>query len=125
LFLFFFTKQILSEFYLKSITDSNHQLPIDVTTDKNIKKIITKFQNLFNLKKKSSVTPLSKKYSFLNNIDFLPPKLPKVVGKLEKMGGLMIFYNERLVEIDPMVGSFRRYKKQEDYPSTPLYLFYH
>jgi len=60
------------------------------------------------------------KYTFLKKISFRPPKPPKTVGFIEKMGSFVINFNHRYIEIDPIIGSFRRFKIKEDYPNNPM-----
>jgi hypothetical protein len=64
----------------------------------------------------------SDKYSFLKVLDYTPPKPPKVFGYLEKMGKLVINFNKRYVEVDPIVGSMRRFKSHIDYPMNCMYI---
>jgi hypothetical protein len=100
-----------------SIKDSNGNFPIDLTTEKSIKKLINK---IINPKKDKSSTQSSEKgYSFLKQISFHPPKPPKCLGFVEKLGSFLFVYRSRYIEIDPLVGSFRRYKSIYDYPSNP------
>jgi hypothetical protein len=92
--------------------------------DKNIKKLISKFDKpkKSNDKKKKCLTGddlAFEKFGLFQRIPYRPPKPPKAVGFLEKMGCFVINYNTRYLEIDPMVGSFRKFNNIEDYPNIP------
>lgn len=97
-----------------------------MTTDKNIKKLLHKFdkhQKNAERKEKSIVnkqTKESDKFSFLKLFDFTPPRPPKAMGFVEKMGIIGIFFNSRFIEVDPIIGTFKRYKTSKDYPSNPM-----
>lgn len=97
-----------------------------MTTDKNIRKLINKFdkhQRKSERKDKSVGNLVVKdidKYSFLRMLDYTPPRPPKTFGMMEKMGKLVFNFHERYIEVDPVVGSFRRFKTKEDYPRNPL-----
>jgi hypothetical protein len=60
----------------------------------------------------------------MKNLEFMPPKPPKTLGFIQKMGKFIINFHDRFLEIDPIIGSFRRYKLQSDYPSNPVYNYY-
>ncbi len=60
------------------------------------------------------------KYSILKCIEYTPPKPPRALGYIDKMGGFIINFNLRFIEIDPIVGSFRRYLCRADYPLNPM-----
>ena len=59
------------------------------------------------------------KFSFHKQIPYRPPVPPKAIGFVEKMGNFVINYHSRFLEIDPTVGSLRRFKRIEDYPNDP------
>jgi len=89
-----------------------------LTTDKNIKKLINKFEKPAKKINKSKTHDIDK-YSFLSNL-FLPPKPPKSLGFVEKMGTLVLNFHYRFIEVDPVIGAFRRYKTKENYPTNPM-----
>jgi len=101
-------------------------LPVSLTSDRNIKKLISKFdkpKKTIDKKKSKSQLEESKdleKYPFLKKITYKPPKPAKTVGFLEKMGTFVINFHKRYIEIDPLIGSFRRFKTFEDYPNNPM-----
>jgi len=39
---------------------------------------------------------------------------------MDKMGRFIINFHRRYVEVDPIAGTFRRYKTKEDYPLNPV-----
>jgi hypothetical protein len=128
LFLYCFIRLTLSNFILIfRIADNHGNLAVSVTTDKNIKKLINKFDKPRTKEKritsaKKEELKESDKYSFLKVLDYTPPKPPKVFGYLEKMGKLVINFNKRYVEVDPIVGSMRRFKSHIDYPMNCMYI---
>ncbi len=97
-----------------------------MTTDRNIKKLISKYdkpKKAIDKKKTKSQIEDSKnieKYSFIKKLSYKPPKPPKTIGYLEKMGTFVINFHKRYIEIDPIIGSFRRFKSIEDYPNKPV-----
>lgn len=95
-----------------------------MTTDRNIKKLISKFDKPKKATdKKKNNTEENKeleKYSFLKTLSFRPPKPPKTVGYISKMGNFLINFNRRYIEVDPIIGSFRRFKTIQDYPNDPM-----
>ena len=95
-----------------------------MTSDKNIKKLINKFNKPKKCNEKKKKTPIEEekeleKFEFYRDIPFKPPKPPKIIGYLEKMGNLIFNFRSRFIEIDPIFGSLRRYKYIEDYPNNP------
>lgn len=100
--------------------DSNGNFPINLTTDKNIKKLINKFisPRKSGDKKKLSEDDIEiAKFHIGKQIPFRPPRPTKAIGFLEKAGNLMFNYNSRFLEVDSIVGSLRRFKCEEDYPN--------
>lgn len=101
-------------------------MPVSLTTDRNIKRLISKYdkpKKAAEKKKTKSQIEESKeleKYSFLKKLNYRPPKPPKTVGYLEKMGTFVINFHQRYVEIDPIIGSLRRFKTIQDYPNNPV-----
>lgn len=101
-------------------------MPFSSTTDRNIKRLISKFdkpkKNEEKRKTRSQLeeTKEMEEYSFLKKLSYKPPRPPKTVGYLEKMGTFVINFLHRYVEIDPIIGSFRRFKTIQDYPNNPV-----
>ena len=99
---------------------------MSLTTDRNIKKLISKYDKpKKSAEKKKTKSQLEdsrdlEKYSFLKKLTYRPPRPPKTVGFLEKMGSFVINFHNRYVEIDPIIGSFRRFKTFQDYPNNPM-----
>ena len=84
------------------------KIPIDLTNDEKIKKVLKNYMN-----KKSNKNILVEK----NN--FVPPKPNKTIGFIEKIGQWLPTYKIRLIEIDPTLGYIKRYKTKDDYPFYP------
>ena len=62
----------------------------------------------------------SAKFDFIKSLPFIPPKPPKTIGYADKMGKLFFNYKRRFIEVDPFVGSFRRFASHEQYPENPI-----
>lgn len=106
------------------IRDINGKVPIEVCHDSTIKKLLSKL--LINSCKLSSTSSsqtnsstFGKDFPFLKNIEFMPPKPPKAIGYVEKIGNLLPIYRMRYLEVDPFVGTIKRYKSVRDYPRNP------
>ena len=104
--------------------DKNGKVPIEVCHDSTIKKLLSKL--LINSSKLSSTSSsqtnsstFGKDFPFLKNIEFMPPKPPKAIGYVEKIGNLLPIYRMRYLEVDPFVGTIKRYKSVRDYPRNP------
>ena len=91
-----------------------------MTTDRNIKKLINKLDKPKRNKKDKLDNVDLAKYSFLKTLEFTPPRPAKTLGFVEKMGKFVINFHNRFIEVDPLVGAFRRYKTKGDYPSNPV-----
>ena len=106
------------------IKDKNGKVPIEVCHDSTMKKLLSKL--LINSSKLSSTSSsqtnsstFGKDFPFLKNIEFMPPKPPKAIGYVEKIGNLLPIYRMRYLEVDPFVGTIKRYKSVRDYPRNP------
>ena len=58
-------------------------------------------------------------YQFLRNLSFIPPKPPKTLGFVQKMGMFIFNWNLRFIEVDAVQGSLKRFKCYKDYPNMP------
>lgn len=58
-------------------------------------------------------------YQFFKTLSFIPPKPPKTLGFIQKMGMFVFNYNIRFLEVDAVGGSLKRYISFKDYPNTP------
>ena len=123
------------------IPNDDGKIPIELTNDFNIKKLLNKimnpsnFNNPYNnkdynresdLKVKNdkiidyNIKNYDSKFIFLNNISDLPKQPPKYIGFLFKKGKILPRYNLRYVLIDPLKGQFIRFAQKSDYPDRPL-----
>ena len=123
------------------ITNDDGKLPIEVTNDANIKKLLNKIMypnritsnntsmengdesdlkvkndNNINHKKGN----YNSKFQFLNYLSGVPNLPPKFIGFLYKKGNILPHYNLRYVQLDPLKGLFLRYAQKSDYPTKPL-----
>ena len=106
------------------IKDKDGKIPLEVCSDGTIKKLLSKIMhNNSKLSSTSSTkttsSTFSKDFPFLKNIDFKPPKPPKALGYVEKIGNFIPIYRIRFLEVDPLLGAIKRYKCYEDYPRNP------
>ena len=94
--------------------------PSDLTTDKSI---IQLFQKMENPKRKSKKSiddgKKRKKSSSAKLIENSPIKPPKAYGHILKIGKYIPNPNQRYIEVDPTIGSLRRFKSLSKYPFSP------
>lgn len=119
-----------------TIKNDNGKLPIEITNDKNIKKLISKIMysssdnkiidksEEWDLKVKhdKNANKKNKKnhFNFLNLLSNVPEKPPRYLGFVYKKGKYLLHYNLRYIEVDPFKGLFFRYEYKNDYPNKPL-----
>ena len=101
-----------------NIKNKQNKLPIDLTTDENIKKILKKAM-IYSLKDEESTfingeTELS---IYVDNF-FTPPKPPITIGPIEKRGHFFPIYNNIFIEVNPILGCVKKYKNASDYPKN-------
>ena len=128
------------------ITNDEGKLPIEITNDSNIKKLLSKIMNPnqanshhtyssdnneeydmkvkydniihnSNYQKKGNY---NSRFQFLINLTGIPSQPPKYIGFLYKKGKVLPHYNLRYVQIDPLKGLFLRFAQKADYPTKPL-----
>lgn len=98
-----------------SIKDNEGKVAFELSSDKNIIKLFNK-----KIKKKLALREAeTSSYEILRNLTFIPPKPPKTLGFIQKMGMFVFNFNLRFIEIDAIGGSLKRYKNYKDYPNTP------
>ena len=98
------------------VLDSDGKKAQDLCNDKNIIKLIQRHKK--HKENKSGQVDLSQ-FPFLKTLSFIPPKPPKTVGFVEKMGMMIFNWNLRFLELDALAGSLKRYVDIEDYPNKP------
>ena len=129
-----------------TITNDEGLLPIDMTSDLGIKKIINKMlnknNNNYNYLNNESELKVNNdfnindnnltNFNFMNrkmdfiNFTFLKnlnqiPNLPDIYkGFIYKKGNIFSHYNLRLIEIDPIKGFLLRFLNEEDFPNKPV-----
>jgi serum/glucocorticoid-regulated kinase 2 len=121
-----------------NIKNDDGLLPIDLTIDINIKKLISKTLNIFcdfeenindvsiNRKIKSDGgfgERLTKgqliEFQFLKNLSFIPPNPARFTGYVYKKGKYFSHYNLRYIEINAVKNLFLRFLSKDDYPGKP------
>jgi serine/threonine protein kinase len=122
------------------IPNDDGKLPIELTSDYNIKKLLNKIMNpsshnnLYPIKmnnneetdlkvkndKNSNFNINDSKFLFLKNLKDIPNQPPKYIGFLYKKGKILPHYNLRYGLIDPLKGQFIRFAQKSDYPTKPL-----
>ena len=101
-----------------NIKNSQNKLPIDLTTDENIKKILKKAM-IYSLKddENSLITGETEISIYVDNF-FTPPKPPITIGYIEKRGHFLPTYKNIFIEVNPILGCIKKYKKSSDYPKN-------
>ena len=132
-----------------SIPNNEGLLPIDMTNDPAIKKIINKIMNKNNYNyscnmnyesqlkvkyDKSNDNKINKNlkqnflkrkmdfinFSFLSHLKKIPNQPPIYKGFIYKKGNIMSLYNLRMIEINPIKGFLLRFINEEDFPNKPI-----
>ena len=100
-----------------NLKNSNNKLPIDLTTDDNIKKIIKKAM-IYSSKdeENNSLTSETELSLYVDNF-FTPPKPPITIGSLEKRGQFLPIYDNLFIEVNPILGCIKKYKDKTKYPN--------
>ena len=129
-----------------TLLDKEEKIPLEYTTNHNIKKLIskvvyhklkkisdrgsqtykylskfiTKYKHLLiEQKKDSSSSSGGEKYEFLKKIAQFPMKPTIVHGEVEKSGKLLKIYRKRFLELNPALGLLRRYPDMTFFPDKP------
>jgi hypothetical protein len=59
--------------------------------------------------------------SIIGSLSYKPPLPYKATGNVESMGAFILYFRDRFVELDPLIGSIRRFKNINDFPNNPRY----
>ena len=100
------------------LTDKNNKKPIELTNDDNIKKLLVKSMVKSPSFKNEDLKNINLDISFYKKSYFTPPKPPKTIGVLEKRGQIIPFYKTIFVEIDPILGHFKKFKEYSYFPDN-------
>lgn len=101
------------------MVDSNENLCKNLTKDNNIRKLINKYD--VNLNKTIEIIyQKTEEISIIDKITYKPPLPFKATGIVDSMGAFIFYYRERFFELDPAIGSVKRFKSINDYPNNPL-----
>ena len=100
------------------LKDKNDKKPIELTTDNNIKKLLVKSMIKSPNFKNENLNNINLDISLYKKNYFTPPKPPKTIGFLEKRGQIIPFYKMIFVEIDPILGHFKKFKGNNNYPNN-------
>ena len=104
------------------IKNDKGELPIELTNNKYIKKLINKVTKAQNDKENENSNLSKDNMKYLSNFKFLKeleniPVCPfRYVGYCSKKGKRFSKYNQRFIEINAIKNLFLRYKFKEDYP---------
>ena len=103
------------------IKNEKGELPIELTSNKYIKKLINKVTKDKNDKENENIKSLENMkhlstFKFLKELDNIPVCPFRYVGYCSKRGKRFSKYNQRFIEINATKNLFLRYKFKEDYP---------
>ena len=103
------------------IKNEKGELPIELTSNKYIKKLINKVTKDKNDKENENIKSLENMkhlstFKFLKELDNIPVCPFRYVGYCSKRGKRFSKYNQRFIEINASKNLFLRYKFKEDYP---------
>ena len=99
------------------IENSKHKLPIELTTDENIKKILKKAM-LYNKEDDKNLNIKNTELNSYADNFFTPSKPPISIGKIEKRGHFLPIYEQIFIEVNPIIGCIKKYKFSKDYPDN-------
>ena len=100
-----------------NIRNSKKKLPIELTTDENIKKILKKAM-LYKKDEEGNIITKDTELSLYVDKFFVPPKPPISIGSIEKRGFFLPIYDSIFIEVNPIVGCIKKYKLSKDYPNN-------
>ena len=100
------------------IKNAQNKLPIDLTTDENIKKILKKAMIYSSKDEDSTIINGETELSIYVDNFFTPPKPPITIGSLEKRGFFFPIYSNIFIEVNPILGCVKKYKSASDYPKN-------
>ena len=101
-----------------NIKDCKDKLPIDLTTDENIKKILKKAM-IYSSKEEVNI-PITGQTELSIYVDnfFTPPKPPITIGHIEKRGQILPKYSHIFIEVNPILNYIKKYKNSSEYPKN-------
>ena len=99
-----------------NIKDSKNKLPIDLTTDENIKKILKKAMIYTSKEDESNLITGETELSMYVDNFFTPPKPPITIGHIEKRGNILPTYSHIFIEVNPTLNCIKKYKNSSEYP---------
>ena len=105
-----------ADLYIKNL---QNKLPIDLTTDENIKKILKKAM-IYSSKddENNMITGETEISMYVDNF-FTPPKPPITIGQVEKRGYFLPTYENIFIEVNPILNCIKKYKNPSQYPKNP------
>ena len=101
-----------------NIKDSKNRLPIDLTTDENIKKILKKAMIYTSKEDESNLITGETELSMYVDNFFTPPKPPITIGHIEKRGNILPTYSHIFIEVNPTLNCIKKYKNSSEYPKN-------
>ena len=100
-----------------NIRNSKDKLPIELTKDENIKKILKKAM-LYNREDDRTINSKNSELALYVDNFFTPPKPPISIGNIEKRGHFLPIYENIFIEVNPIMGCIKKYKFSKDYPDN-------
>ena len=100
-----------------NIKNSKGKLPIELTKDENIKKILKKAM-LYNKEDDKNIIIKNNELALYVDNFFTPPKPPISIGPIDKRGHFLPVYEHIFIEVNPVLGCIKKYKLSKDYPDN-------
>ena len=100
-----------------NLRNSNQKLPIELTTDENIRKILKKAM-LYKKDEEGNIITKDTELSLYVDKFFVPPKPPISIGSMEKRGYFLPMYDSIFIEVNPILGCIKKFKFSKDYPDN-------
>ena len=101
------------------VRNSLNKLPIELTTDENIRKILKKAMiYTFKEDESSFIREGEEDLSLYVDNLFTPPKPPITIGYVDKRGQIFPTYSTIFIEVNPTKGFIKKYKSAKEYPKN-------
>ena len=100
-----------------TIRNSKKKLPVELTTDENIRKILKKAMQ-YKKGEEFKIITKDTELSLYSDKFFVPPKPPICIGNVEKRGYFLPIYDIIFIEVNPILGYIKKFKLSKEYPDN-------